>query len=71
MGAQIKYKIMQSTMHTFGAILPFNNESEDIKERFGNDIRESITDVQQSWLENCYWKNPVFEISSLMIFVEI
>ena len=39
---------MQPTMHTFGAILPFNNESEDIKEGFDNGIRKSITDVQQS-----------------------
>ena len=44
----IRYKIMQPTMHTFGTILPFNNESEDIKERFDNDIRKSITDMQQS-----------------------
>ena len=48
MGAQIRYKIMQPTMHTFGTILPFNNEGEDIKERFDNDIRKSITDIQQS-----------------------
>ena len=39
---------MQPTMHTFGAILPFNNESEDIKERFDNDISKSITDMQRS-----------------------
>lgn len=51
LGAQIKYKIMQPTMHTpvplaLSYICPFNSESEDIKERFDNDIRESITDVQ-------------------------
>ena len=39
---------MQPPMHTFGAIPPFNNEGEDIKERFDNDIRKSTTDVQQS-----------------------
>ena len=39
---------MHSKKRTFGAILPFNSESEDIKERFDNDIRKSITDVQQS-----------------------
>ena len=53
LGAQIKYKIMQPTMHTpvplaLSYICPFNSESEDIKERFDNDIRKAITDVQQS-----------------------
>ena len=56
---------MQPIMHTFGAILPFNNESEDIKEGFDNGIRKSITDVQQSWLDDYCLKSPVFENSSL------
>ena len=56
---------MQPKMHTFSTILSFNSESEDIKERFDNDIRKSITDVQQSWLDDYCLKSPVFEISSL------